>query len=132
MAKYKISVSLDEENPFWIVVDNGRFIRNPTEEDLKCTRSITYNLTNICPRCREEWEKDGIELTDKSILYPKNALRGFIPKFEILDMAQLKITKNPSKGVQWYEKYRVKDESTLELVNKIYHEILKKVKRFRK
>lgn len=51
-----------------------------------------------------------------------------IPIFELLNITHLKITKNPSKGVQWYEKYRVREESILKLVNKIYHEILKKKK----
>ena len=79
MAKYKIRVSFDEMNFFWIVVDNGRLIRNPTKEDLKDAKdylkgkSISYNKTNICDKCREENKKYGRELTDKNILYPKNA-----------------------------------------------------------
>lgn len=68
MAKYRMSVSIDEKNFFWIVIDNGKFIRNPTNEDIKKTKLISYNSTNICPICR----KDN-NITDKSILYPKNA-----------------------------------------------------------
>lgn len=67
MTKYKISLSLDEKNYFWIVVDNGILIRYPTKEDLKRTKLLTYNKTNICPICRKE-----NNITDKSILYPKN------------------------------------------------------------
>lgn len=70
MSKYRISVSIDEKNFFWIVVDNGRFIRNPTKEDLMGTKLKSYNKTNICSRCREE---NGI--TDNSILYPGKAYR---------------------------------------------------------
>lgn len=70
MAKYRISVSIDEENFFWIVVDNGGLIKNPTEIYLKGARPMYYNKTNICPICREE-----INITDKSILYPGNARR---------------------------------------------------------
>ncbi len=65
MVKYRISVSIDEKNFFWIVIDNGKFIRNP--ENIKGTKLISYNKTNICPICR----KDN-NITDKSILYPKN------------------------------------------------------------
>jgi len=82
MSKYKISVSLDEKNFFWIVVDRQKFIRNPSEEDLKDAKNylngkspIFYNKTNICPRCREEYERDGKKLTDNSILYPGNEKR---------------------------------------------------------
>lgn len=75
MTKYRISVSIDGENFFWIVVDNEKFIRNPTKEDLMGTKLKSYNNTNICPRCREGYEREGCKLTDKSILYPKNALR---------------------------------------------------------
>ena len=73
MAKYRISVSFDEKNFFWIVIDNGKFIMYPTNEDRMGTKLISYNKTNICPICREESKRDGRELTDKSILYPKNA-----------------------------------------------------------
>lgn len=73
MTKYRISVSFDEKNYFWIVVDNGIFIRSPTKEDLAGTKIKSYNKTNICPRCREDKERYGNELMDKSILYPKNA-----------------------------------------------------------
>ena len=68
MVKYKVKVSIDEQNKFWIVVDKGRFIRNPTEEDMKDTKIKSYSPTNVCPRCREE-----NNITDKSILYPGNA-----------------------------------------------------------
>lgn len=73
MAKYKIFVTIDEQNKFWIVVNNGKFIRNPTEEDIKGTKVLYYNQTNICPICRKEYKIDGKKLTNKSILYPKNA-----------------------------------------------------------
>lgn len=75
MAKYRISVSFDEKNFFWIVVYNGKIIRNPTEEDLEGTKLKIYNKTNICPRCREEKERDGKELINEGILHPKNALQ---------------------------------------------------------
>ncbi len=65
MTKYRISVSFDKENFFWVVVDQGRFIRNPTKEDLIGTKLKSYNKTNICDRCREQ-----NNITDKSILYP--------------------------------------------------------------
>lgn len=71
MAKYKIHITIDDHNKFWIVIDNGKFIRNPTEDDLKGAKSIAYNSTNICPRCRED-----NNITDKSILYPNNACHG--------------------------------------------------------
>jgi hypothetical protein len=69
VTKYKISVSFDEKNFFWIVVDKEKFIRNPTKEDLMGAKLRYYNKTNICRICREEGN-----ITDKSILYPKNVL----------------------------------------------------------
>lgn len=74
MSKHKIYISKDRKNFFWIVVDRQKLILNPTEEDLKKTKSISYNRTNICPRCREEEERNGKELTDKSMLYPGTKL----------------------------------------------------------
>lgn len=68
MTKYKICTSIDGNNSFWIVVDNGRFIRNPTQEDLKYAEFKIYSDDNICPICREE-----NIITDKSILYPRNS-----------------------------------------------------------
>lgn len=70
MTKYKICAAIEENNSFWIVVDNGRFIRNPTKEDLKDAVFKIYSDDNICPRCREE-----NIITDKSILYPRNSFR---------------------------------------------------------
>lgn len=75
MTKYKISVSFDEKNFFWIVVDKQRFIRAPTKEDLMGAKIKSYNKTNICDRCKEEKDRNGVELMDKSILYPGNAIK---------------------------------------------------------
>jgi len=77
IKKYKINVSFDGINFFWIVIDeNGKIIRNPTEKDLKGATDKSYNPTNFCPRCREEYERGDIsELTDKGILRPGNARR---------------------------------------------------------
>ena len=75
MSKYKISVTIDGDNFFWVVVDREMFIKNPTKEDIKGAKYISYSKTNICPRCKEENNKEGKELTDRSILYTKNACR---------------------------------------------------------
>ncbi len=74
MAKYKLYISKDEKSFSWIVVDNGRLIMNPTENDLNGAILKHYNKTNICPRCRKDKYNDS-ELTDKSILYPGQAHR---------------------------------------------------------
>lgn len=75
ISKHKIYVSFDEKNFFWIVVENGKIInRNPTDKDLIGIKVKSYSTTNICPMCRKEYERYGKELTDKSILYPRNAL----------------------------------------------------------
>ncbi len=68
MSKYRISVSIDGENYFWIVIDRHRLIKNPTKDDLIGTKLISYNKTNICHRCREE-----NNIPYESILYPGNA-----------------------------------------------------------
>lgn len=74
MSKYRLSVSFDETNFFWIIIENGKIIsRNPTKEDLMGTKLKSYNKTNICSVCIEENKNNGKELTDKSILYPGNA-----------------------------------------------------------
>jgi hypothetical protein len=75
MVKCRISVSFDEENFFWVVVGRDIFIKNPTKEDLMGTKLKYYNETNICPRCKEECEKDRIESTDRNILCPGKAYR---------------------------------------------------------
>ena len=51
MAKYKILVKLDDQNQFWIVANDKKFIRNPTEEDIKDAKPKSYSDTNICPEC---------------------------------------------------------------------------------
>jgi len=67
MTKLRISVSFDENNYFWVVIDNGKLIMNPTKEDLKGTKLKIYNKTNIC----EFIDEDGKRCEE--ILYPKNA-----------------------------------------------------------
>ena len=69
MTKSRIYVKIDDQK-FWVVVDNGRLIRNPNKEDLIGTKLRSYSLTNICPECREV-----NNITDKSILYPGNVRR---------------------------------------------------------
>lgn len=72
-GRYRIPVSFDGKKFFWLVMDKGRFIRNPTKDDLYGTQLLRYNSTNVCPICRKEYESGKIpELTDKSLLYPKN------------------------------------------------------------
>lgn len=70
---YRINVSYDGINFFSIVYIDRRLIMNPTGDDLKGTKLLKYNDTNICNKCREDNEKDGRGLTEKSILYPGNA-----------------------------------------------------------
>jgi len=100
MAKYRVLVSFDGKNFFWIVVDNGKLINNPAKEDLKGTKFISYNKTNICPRCREEHERDGKELTDKSVLYPGNVQRETDKKGKRIEKWICKI-----HGNSYYERY---------------------------
>lgn len=71
----KIKVSTDGKNYFWIIAEYRRITNiNPTEEDLHIvSKVVSYSKTNICPICIEEKEKDGKELTDKSVLYPGNS-----------------------------------------------------------
>lgn len=72
MSIYKVHISIDGENFFWIIVENKKIInKNPSKEELAkiTTRVHFYNKTNICPICKEN-----NNITDNSILYPKNAL----------------------------------------------------------
>lgn len=78
MAKYKIYITIDEQDQFWIVYDNGMVIRNPKEEDLKNTTLKEYNPTNICSLCRKE-----NNITDNSILYPGNVLKVWVDQKKI-------------------------------------------------
>lgn len=75
--KYKIRVSFDEKNFFWVVYDRDKLMMKTTNEDLEEIKLIKYyNHTNVCPTCREEWKNEDIsKLTDKSILYPGNTMR---------------------------------------------------------
>ncbi len=71
---YNTFVMIDGQNKFWVVVKNGRFIRNPTEKDLERAKIKSYSSTNICPICMDKWKRGDIsELTDDSILYSGNA-----------------------------------------------------------
>lgn len=75
MSKSRIKVSFDNREFFWIVADNySKIIKNPTKEELYGTKLKFYNDKNVCPICLKEKEDYGIELTDKSILYPGNVL----------------------------------------------------------
>lgn len=79
--KYKIYVIIDDNNKFWVVYDNGKLIKNPTKFDLEGAIPLSYNPTNICPLCREEWNLGKItELTEKSILHPRNVCKNIDEK----------------------------------------------------
>lgn len=43
MMKYKIMVSSNDQNFSWILYDNGKFIRNPTEDDLEGAKFFKIN-----------------------------------------------------------------------------------------
>jgi hypothetical protein len=43
MSKYRISVSTDGENFFWVVIDKERFIRNPTTDNRIETNVLEEN-----------------------------------------------------------------------------------------
>jgi len=45
---------------------------------------------------------------------------------DIMRVKSISIYKNPSRGVQWYEKYRVKDEELLRMINDIWRDIIKR------
>ena len=76
MTKFKIRVSFDEKNFFWIIVENGKIVNmNPTKEDLADIKLRSYNKTNTFDRCKEEYERNGKELTDNNILYPGKIYR---------------------------------------------------------
>lgn len=71
MTKYKVRMSIDEKEYFWVIMENSKTInRNADRDELVKikTKHILYNMTNICPICREE-----NNITDKSILYPGNS-----------------------------------------------------------
>lgn len=68
MVEKRIRVSIDESNYFWIIAKDNMIInKDPVKEDFVGTKLVSYNRTNVCPRCREE-----DKITDKSILYPGN------------------------------------------------------------
>jgi hypothetical protein len=74
-TKYRIYVSFNEQKFFWIVYYsiNRKLIMNPTKDDFGGANPWYYNKTNICSICREELKRGEIlELTEKSILHPKN------------------------------------------------------------
>lgn len=85
------------------------------------TKGKLYDQRNRCwiLNCENENYKD----FDFLIFYcaskdGKNIERIYvIPKEEIIKRKNITIYKNPSKGVSWYENYRVKDENILNYVN---------------
>jgi hypothetical protein len=79
------------------------------------------------------WEGEFRKDFDNIILYcksknGKHIERTYIfPKDEVLKRRKVSIVKKPSRGVQWYEVYRV-DEDTVKLIDKIFQEILGETK----
>lgn len=45
------------------------------------------------------------------------------PKKETKNITGITITKNPSRGTQWYEEYRIKDEEELKMDNEMWQKI---------
>lgn len=46
-----------------------------------------------------------------------------LPREEVTNISGVDIYKNPSRGVQWYEKYKINDEELMNKVNEIWREI---------
>lgn len=74
-----------------------------------------------------------INLVDESDIYighygkiPIHVVRGYIiPEYDITQHRGVSISKNPNRGVQWYEEYRIKD---IKPYDDVYQEILKDIK----
>lgn len=83
---------------------------------------IKYNRWHICTRNEIGKKYDYI------ILYcveNDRVARGYIiPEHEVTEHQSVSIQKNPNRGVQWYEKYRIKD---IEHYDDAYQEILKDI-----
>ncbi len=69
LSTCKILVSKDGTNFEWVIIKDGKVIWNPVEEDLRNLNQKSYSRENICAICKKE-----NNITDKSILYPKNVL----------------------------------------------------------
>lgn len=54
----------------------------------------------------------------------ENIERIYIFPWKEVYATTITIVKNPSRGVQWYEQYRI-DEETCKKVNEIYQKIIK-------
>jgi len=91
------------------------------------TKGRLYNIYGYWPF--GDFEREYNKNFDYMICYcaDKNGVnieRIYIfPKEEIVKRTGTKITKNPSRGEQWYEKYRVKDEEEIKKVNGIWKKI---------
>jgi hypothetical protein len=76
------------------------------------------------------WANEHTKTFDNLIYYCANEKGDMIERIYIFPSDIVKgqvsigIYKNPSKGTQWYEKYRVKDEETIKKVNNVWHRIL--------
>lgn len=54
--------------------------------------------------------------------------RGYIlPKEKIVEQTGISVIKIPSRGIQWYEQYRIRDEKIIKKANEIWKEILKEI-----
>lgn len=52
--------------------------------------------------------------------------RGYIlPKEKIAEQTSISVIKIPSRGIQWYEQYRITDEKIIKKANEIWKEILR-------
>ncbi len=84
---------------------------------------IKYNRWHICTTNEIGKKYDYI------IIYcveNGHVVRGYIiPEYDITQHRGVSISKNPNRGVQWYEEYRIKD---IKPYDDVYQEILKDIK----
>lgn len=124
------NLNIENDNYKWSI-DHSR----DPELGIIQTRGRFYDHINRC--WTQNWEDEHNKEFDNLIFYcaskdGENIERIYIfPKKEIIKRRCLTIVKNPSRGVQWYEKYRVKDEELLRMVNDIWRDIIKR-KRIKK
>lgn len=86
------------------------------------SRNGLWNFSNL----EEEWNKK----FDYMICYcaskdGKTIERVYkIPKSKIINIKGVSIVENSSRGIGWYERYRITDNNTIKKINKIWQEIL--------
>lgn len=121
--------NLNKEN------DNYRSpIDHSRDQELGIIQTKGRLYDSIERRWHSDWSGEHDKEFDNLIYYCASKDGKYIeriyifPMEEVIKRITVVIVKNPSKGVQWYDLYRIKDEKVIVKINEIWKEICQECK----